>query len=218
MLDVPPARAIGSACPRFKRSLNLVKTTGLGAILGIVSGCATAHMGFTPARQPLFTSILVQEYQQLASVKKPVRAPRQARRVFTRKARTTASGDCSEPESPHAWRGWQTISADLTGSTVGAEDLRRLVLQREAAARDHPELGPNFPELEAARAHLLGRYDCIIAYGRDRKFALVLRSCVNEAKAALAYIDKAFPAYPDAPPLLCPPAAATNGSESRELG
>lgn len=218
MFDRQPRLRLSTATGAAMRPRNLLKGAIIGATLALVSACQATHVGLATPAPTLFASIVAQEYQQLASIKRPVAAPGQARRVFGSKAMAAAAGGCPEPELPQAWRHWRNISADIAGSTVGADDLRRQVLQREIAARDHPEMAVRFPELEAARAHLLGRYDCIVAYGRDRRYTSVARSCVNEAKAAATYIDKAFAGYPEPPPLLCPSVVPTNEAGTRSQG
>jgi hypothetical protein len=79
------------------------------------------------------------------------------------------------------------------GGEVSVADLRGQLLALERAAQAAPSgaKAANL-DLDVARAHLLGRFDCILVLGRPGEASGVVQVCADEFDSSARYVIHAL--------------------------
>lgn len=152
-----------------------------------------------------YRSELLAEYQQLAALPEIGSFGTSSRRRFEAKVAAVRDGVCVEPESLSAWKHTDRIRlsfrrAGASTETLSAADLRAEIVQ----TLNRPAVTGRHVDLPTARAHVLGRFDCIVAFGRDPRRAEMRDLCLAELQRASDYVVQATSAPPSPPQRLCP--------------
>ena len=168
------------------------------SLMGLIdlSACATAPRSRVENLTG-FDLMLKREYQQLAGLNRPSAFSRDTHKLFAAKAAKIEKGECVEPEEPAAWRRADTISVTLkhesgTDEVLGTVALRsRLLADGAKASTASDKIRSAFPDLDVARAHALGRYDCIVAFGRNPARSGAADFCLAEYARSSLYLERA---------------------------
>jgi hypothetical protein len=170
----------------------------------IVGGCATlAPLSNDGPAEP-FRRFAYEEYRQLSQTRLKGLPNRSTRTHFMAKARTALTQDCLEPERLEDWPRSASATVQRGGKALSLAEVRMetVGLLRGAPFVDLP--APS--DLQFARAHLLGRYDCIVAFSREATSDPAVEICVQEWIRSSTYLRRGVaPSDPaDARERLCP--------------
>jgi hypothetical protein len=159
-----------------------------------VAGCATPSRRPPPWTPDAYRAMLVHEYEQLAAQKRPGPFDTDSRTIFRGKAAAARRGQCQEPELLERWRRPERVEVvlrDASGQpkTFNAESLRAYMIGLDLAAQSIPaRTQQSRTDVPIARAHLLGRFDCVLAFGRSSEGKEAAQICADEFSAAANYI------------------------------